>query len=107
MTSRLKIRAISKSAHKHACAVLLKTGKTPPGVMIAEGEREEDLRRWVDGVKDYRLLRLEAVDEAARLKIEAGEVEEMGSMKELSAYLNGCGALAWWTENMGFARRGG
>ena len=54
MTSRRKIAAITKAAKKCNCAVYLKTGMHPPGVMIGEcdGERgEEDLKEWVASVK--------------------------------------------------------
>lgn len=54
MTSRNKIRAIIKAAKKCNCAVYLKTGKHPPGVMIGEcnGELgEQYLKEWVGSVK--------------------------------------------------------
>ncbi|KAL8740899.1 MAG: hypothetical protein Q9184_008444, partial [Pyrenodesmia sp. 2 TL-2023] len=50
MTSRRKIAAIAKSAHRTSCAVILKTGK-PPGVMIVQGGSEGQIREWVNGVK--------------------------------------------------------
>jgi hypothetical protein len=49
MTSRKKIAAISKSAAKHHCAVLLKTG-SPPGVMLCEG-MEDGVKSWINDVK--------------------------------------------------------
>ncbi|KAI4239974.1 MAG: hypothetical protein L6R40_005406 [Gallowayella cf. fulva] len=110
MTSRRKIQAIAKSAKHNACSVVLKTGK-PPGVMIAQGE-EAGVREWVDGVKrlrykDYRLLRLEAVKQGSgQLSTPSGNVEELDSMKDLSAYLAECEMLPWWTEHMGFAKGG-
>ena len=54
MTSRKKIMAISKAAKQYNCAVYLKTGNHPPGVMIGEcdGEDgEESLKEWVQSVK--------------------------------------------------------
>lgn len=53
MTSRKKITAICKAAKKFDCAIYLKTGGHPPGVMIAECEEEGDegLAGWVDTVK--------------------------------------------------------
>ncbi|KAL8827427.1 MAG: hypothetical protein Q9170_007015 [Blastenia crenularia] len=108
MTSRRKIQLLTKSAKLTSCSVLLKTGK-PPGVMIAEGD-EEGVRSWVEGVKrlrykDYRLLRLEAI-EGKQLPIGPGSVLEINSMKELSAYLAECDLLNWWTEHMRFTSGG-
>lgn len=53
MTSRKKIAAISKAAKKYECAVYLKTGAHPPGVMISESQVEgmEGLAGWVAAVK--------------------------------------------------------
>ena len=56
MTSRKKIAAITKAAKRYECAVYLKTGAHPPGVMIAESEGEKDMRGWVGAVKVSRLL---------------------------------------------------
>ncbi|KAL9014504.1 MAG: hypothetical protein Q9173_000852 [Seirophora scorigena] len=54
MTSRRKIMAIAKAAKQHSCSVMLKTGK-PPGVMMAEGDDEAQVKQWVQGVKVTRL----------------------------------------------------
>ncbi|KAL8678976.1 MAG: hypothetical protein Q9186_004697 [Xanthomendoza sp. 1 TL-2023] len=114
MTSRRKIQALTKSAKHNSISVILKTGK-PPGVMIAEAANEHAVKAWVDSVKrlrykDYRLLRLEAVTQGglgqARLPLTPGNVQELSSMKDLSAYLSGCEMLTWWTEHMGFAKGG-
>lgn len=51
MTSRKKINAITKAAKKYSCAVYLKTGAHPPGVMIAESGEEDGVREWVASVK--------------------------------------------------------
>lgn len=51
MTSRKKITAIAKAAKEYDCAVYLKTGAHPPGVMIAESEEEEGVKEWVASVK--------------------------------------------------------
>lgn len=51
MTSRKKITAIIKAAKKYDCAVFLKTGEHPPGIMIAEAQAEEELKDWVGSVK--------------------------------------------------------
>lgn len=54
MTSRKKITAITKAAKQYKCAVYLKTGMHPPGVMLGEcdgEEGEEDLKAWVRSVK--------------------------------------------------------
>ena len=54
MTSRKKIMAITKAAKQYECAVYLKTGMHPPGVMIGEcdgQEGEQDLKEWVRSVK--------------------------------------------------------
>ncbi|KAI4192642.1 MAG: hypothetical protein LQ348_003090 [Seirophora lacunosa] len=97
--------AIGKAAKKHSCSVMLKTGKAP-GVMMAEGDDEAQVKQWVQGVKrlkykNYRLLRLEAV-EGAQLPVERGNVQEFEWMKDLSASLAASGVLPWWTEHMGF-----
>ena len=54
MTSRKKITAIAKAAKKYNCAVYLKTGGHPPGVMIGECDGEEgesDLKGWIGSIK--------------------------------------------------------
>ena len=53
MTSRKKIQAISKAAKKYDCALYIKTGAHPPGVMIAECEQggTNGLADWVSAVK--------------------------------------------------------
>lgn len=54
MTSRKKITAITKAAKQYNCAVYLKTGRHPPGVMLGEcdgEEGEEDLKAGVRSVK--------------------------------------------------------
>lgn len=79
--------------------------------MIAEGQ-EASVRAWVADVKglrykDYRLLRMEAVDRSLLAShVAPGHVVEIGSMKTLGAYLGECGMLEWWTQHMGFAKGG-
>ena len=52
VTCRNKIRAITKAAEQYNCAVYLKTGTRPPGVMIGECDGgEQDLKAWVGNVK--------------------------------------------------------
>ena len=53
MTSRKKIQAILKAAKRFKCAVYIKTGAHPPGLMIAECEEEgsDGLADWVGAVK--------------------------------------------------------
>ena len=51
MTSRKKITAITKAAKQYNCAVYLKTGPHPPGIMIAESDAEESVKNWVADVK--------------------------------------------------------
>lgn len=110
MTSRRKIARLTHSAKQRSCSVILQTGK-PPGIMIAEG-REASVKAWVADVKalqykDYRLLRMEAVDRSLLDKYVApGRVAELSSMKILSACLGECGLLEWWTQHMGFAKGG-
>lgn len=112
MTSRVKIRAIKNSTGQLDCKAVIKTGR-PPGVMLVESENGEDVGRWVGVVKrlrykDYRLLRMEAVDDQrGRLPVAAGSVLEFTSMKELGEYLKECGIHEWWIENMGFGKGGG
>ena len=54
MTSRRKITAVTKAAKKYSCAVYLKTGRHPPGIMIAESNREEEVKDWVGSVKVFQ-----------------------------------------------------
>ena len=51
MTSRKKISALAKAAKQYNCAVYLKTGPHPPGIMIAESDVEESVKAWVASVK--------------------------------------------------------
>lgn len=55
MTSRKKISSIIKAAKKCNCAVYLKSGMHPPGVMIAECDNE-NLKEWIKNVKVFTLL---------------------------------------------------
>ncbi|KAL9127188.1 MAG: hypothetical protein Q9217_003896 [Psora testacea] len=110
MTSRKKISAISKAAKNYDCAVYLKTGPHPPGIMIAESENngQEGLEGWLGTVKrlrykDYQQLRSEQV-ETGRLDIAIGGLKEFESMKGLAADLIECGLLEWWEQGMGFSR---
>ena len=48
MTSRKKIQAITKAAKRLDCAVYLKTGAHPPGIMICECE--EGGKEGLDGL---------------------------------------------------------
>lgn len=112
MTSRLKITRVAKAAKKHNCAVYLKTGPHPPGVMIAESELEEGVGEWVKSVKrlrykDFQLLRVEEVgQEEGRLRVEKGSVREFESMKGLARALEECGVIGWWQGVMGFKKEG-
>lgn len=111
MTSRKKLQNLTKAAKTLSCSVVLKVGR-PPGVMLAEAEKQDAVQAWVDVVKrlrykDYRLLRLEEFGEdMGKLTLESGHVREYAEMKDLSAYLEECGIRDWWTEHMGFARGG-
>ncbi|MDI1485021.1 MAG: hypothetical protein OHK93_000155 [Ramalina farinacea] len=111
MTSRKKITAISKAAKKYECAVYLKTGAHPPGVMISECQVEgmEGLAGWAAAVKrlrykDYHHVRSEVVNDG-QLSLPFGHVKEFETMKALAADLDECGVLEWWEEAMGFTRK--
>ncbi|CAF9942812.1 MAG: hypothetical protein ALECFALPRED_010084 [Alectoria fallacina] len=111
MTSRKKITAIIKAAKKCNCAIYLKTGMHPPGVMVGECDGdvgEQDLKEWVESVKrlrykGYKLLCSESVEQG-RLLVKNGDVKEFGSMKELAHDLAECGILDWWNTHMGFTK---
>ena len=49
ISSRSKIKALCKASKAHRCSVLIKSGQ--PGVMIAEAQERENLRKWTDAVK--------------------------------------------------------
>ena len=51
ISSRKKIAVITKAAKRYDCAVYLKTGQHPPGIMIAECEMVENMKNWVAHVK--------------------------------------------------------
>ncbi|KAF6241249.1 hypothetical protein HO173_001044 [Letharia columbiana] len=114
MTSRKKITAITKAAKKCNCAVYLKSGVHPPGVMVGEcgGEQGElDLKEWVGSVKrlrykDYKLLCSETVEQG-RLLVKSGDVKEFHSMKALAHDLGECEILDWWSFHMGFTKGDG
>ncbi|CZS88894.1 uncharacterized protein RCO7_04568 [Rhynchosporium graminicola] len=114
MTSRKKILALTKSAKRLSCAVLLKTG-SPPGIMLAEGELAGD---WLEVVrklryKDFRLMKKELVQKRG-LDVEYGGVKELSSVKEFGAFLergrervgDGDGDIfGWWrTDRSGHCR---
>ncbi len=69
MTSRKKITAIVKAAKKYDCAVCLKTGARPPGVMIAESEGGEGVRAWVESVKVRNIYVLIDVNEVMPVEL--------------------------------------
>ena len=58
MTSRKKITAITKGAKKYNCAVYLKTGAHPSGIMLAESDDKGAVDDWVRIVKVGSLSRL-------------------------------------------------
>lgn len=51
--------------------------------------------------KYYDLLYI-GHSENGRLTAEQGHVKELEELKSLRQYLEGCGMLGWWTENMKF-----
>ncbi|KAI9052985.1 hypothetical protein LZ554_003256 [Drepanopeziza brunnea f. sp. 'monogermtubi'] len=113
MTSRKKILAITKAAQRCSCAVLLKTGRRPPGVMLAEGEGE-GAEAWLEVVrklryKDFHLMKRAVVPRRGLVGIEPGEVRELTSMRDLGAFLQEEGnaeMYEWWRVHMGYKKGG-
>ena len=50
ITSRSKLSRVIDSASRLSLSLVLKTGRSP-GILIAEGLKQEDLADWVAGVK--------------------------------------------------------
>lgn len=111
MTSRKKISAITKSAFRLECSVLLKVGK-PPGVMVCEGA-EESVSAWIDGVKrlrykDYQLLSRQQLafkeGEGLAAVVRRGGVIEIERLDDFAKTLEDAGGdvLGWWKEEMRF-----
>ncbi|EKD21639.1 hypothetical protein MBM_00752 [Drepanopeziza brunnea f. sp. 'multigermtubi' MB_m1] len=113
MTSRKKILAITKAAQRFSCAVVLKTGRGPPGVMLAEGEGE-GAREWLEVVrklryKDFHLVKREVVLRRGLVGVEPGEVRELTSLRDLGALLQEEGnaeMYEWWRVHMGYKKGG-
>jgi hypothetical protein len=50
ITSREKLLKIKRATKRLDCAVLMRTGKASPGLMLAEGEAE-DVGLWTEAVR--------------------------------------------------------
>jgi hypothetical protein len=50
ITSREKLLKVKEAAKRLDCAVLMRTGKAVPGLMMAEGETE-NVRLWTERVR--------------------------------------------------------
>ena len=123
ITSRKKIATLKKAADTYNCYILLRTGGCP-GVMYAEGRREEDVSAWVNTVqrlryKDYQLavrpaaLVVEECQEGEKeakgepregVSVEVG-LREVESMKEFGMIMKRRGVWEWWRRGMGYVSR--
>ena len=108
ITSRKKVATLKAAAKQIGCAALLRSGGTP-GVMYVECRKAEHVQRWVDTVhglryKDYQLVAPPAVvaDRTVTSSEDNFEFEEVATVKEFGAKMQGKGILDWWRKAMGY-----
>lgn len=119
ITSRKKVATLKASAKKLGCYALLRSGGVP-GVMYVQGDDKEVVQGWVDVVhelrynvvhelryKDYQLTApvasAKTVAEQARWLGGRGLLEEVSTVKEMGAKMDGAGLREWWRKAMGFS----
>ncbi|KAK5943690.1 hypothetical protein PMZ80_004698 [Knufia obscura] len=107
ITSRKKVATLKAATKKFNCYALLRSGGAP-GLMYVESGIEKDTQSWVNTVhglryKDYQLIA--HVNGAAREVVpatEEGVLEEVATVKEFAAAMEGKGLLKWWRTAMGY-----
>ncbi|PSN63606.1 hypothetical protein BS50DRAFT_647228 [Corynespora cassiicola Philippines] len=111
ITSRKKIAKLRAAASAHDIYALLRSGGCP-GIMYCQGRSESCVRDWVAAVqrlryKDFQLATKPAESEAAGSDVQAasyGKLEEVESVREFGARMQGLGVWGWWRRGMGYAR---
>ena len=106
ITSRKKVATLKTAAKRLGCYALLRSGGVP-GVMFVQGDGKDTVQAWVDVVhglryKDYQLA---APPVAAKTVVrQEPRLEEVETVKEMGAILEGAGLREWWRKAMGFSQ---
>jgi len=109
ITSRKKVAKLKAAASNCHIYALLRYGGCP-GIMYCQGS-ESGVREWVANVqrlryKDYQLVKKPAGKEVDGKGLEDGltygKLEEVDSVKDFGARMEGMGVWNWWREGMGY-----
>jgi hypothetical protein len=110
ITSRKKVAKLRQAAANCNIYALLRYGGCP-GIMYCQGT-ESGVRDWVSSVqrlryKDFQLVKKPAAKEVDDLKpkeqsVAYGKLEEVDSVKEYGAMMEGLGVRSWWRRGMGY-----
>ena len=109
ITSHKKVAKLKAAASNCRVYALLRYGGCP-GIMYCQGS-ESGVREWVANVqrlryKDYQLVKKPAGKEVdgkeAEDGVTYGKLEEVGSVKDFGARMEGMGVWSWWRGGMGY-----
>jgi hypothetical protein len=108
ITSRRKVGVLKATTKKLQCYALLRSGGVP-GVMYVQGEERDVVEEWVETVhelryKDYQLVAPAAAMEPCVRLGSNGVLDEVATVKEMSAVFQKHGMLEWWRKSMGFMK---
>ncbi|PVH94074.1 hypothetical protein DM02DRAFT_603071 [Periconia macrospinosa] len=112
ITSRKKISKLTAAASHHNIYALLRYGGAP-GIMYCQGRHEAGVKGWIADVKrlrykDFQLVRKPGLKEGdgdgegKGEVVRYGRLEEVESVKEFGARMEGLGVWEWWRAGMGF-----
>lgn len=112
ITSRKKVAKLRQAATNCDVYALLRSGGCP-GIMYCQGS-ESGVRDWVFTVqrlryKDYQLekkpaeMQPETSESNGAITAVNGKLEEVESVKEFGARMEGLCVWAWWRKGMGYA----
>ncbi|KAF1852117.1 uncharacterized protein K460DRAFT_270379 [Cucurbitaria berberidis CBS 394.84] len=110
ITSRKKVAKLRAAASNCDIYALLRYGGCP-GIMYCQGS-ENGVRDWVATVqrlryKDFQLVKKPALKQEENIEVEHanaayGKLEEVESVKDFGARMEGFGVWKWWRIGMGY-----
>ena len=102
ITSPHKLHKVRLAAGRNNLSLLLRIGRKPPGLMLAEGPTEADVRAWQKVVRELRYKNYQSVRaEEVQGGIGEGTILSCEDMKEWTRLLDRYGILGWWKQAMG------
>ena len=108
ITSRKKVAALKAAAKDLQCYALLRSGGVP-GVMYVQASNQDTVQTWVETVrnlryKDYQLASATSSAANGFTASKYGTLEEVSTVKEMSAKMEEVFLIEWWRKAMGFAK---